>query len=211
MRDLELRGVGNLLGTGQSGHIAAVGYDLYCQMVTEAVAELRGDKVVEPPKIAIDVPGDAHLPQDYVQDQASRLEAYRRLGAIRTQEMLDDIRAEWIDRYGPLPAAAEALLQVGQLRVECVRSGVREISVSKGPGFGGADYLARISPVDLPPSKQVRLRRRYSAKDAQNAATYSAENAVLRVPLSTKRGSIVEQIAALMADLLPDALLSDSS
>ncbi len=211
MRDLELRGAGNLLGTGQSGHIAAVGYDLYCQMVTEAVAQLRGDKVVEPPKIAIDVPGDAHLPQDYVQDQASRLEAYRRLGAIRTQEMLDDIRAEWIDRFGPLPAAAEALLQVGQLRVECVRSGVREISVSKGPGFGGADYLARISPVDLPPSKQVRLRRRYSAKDAQNAATYSAANALLRVPLSTKRGSIVEQIAALMADLLPDALLSDSS
>ena len=66
MRDLELRGAGNLLGTGQSGHIAAVGYDLYCQMVTEAVAELRGEKPPEPLRITIDVPGDAHLPQDYV-------------------------------------------------------------------------------------------------------------------------------------------------
>ena len=82
MRDLEIRGAGNLLGEAQSGHIAAVGYDLYCQMVTEAVAEMKGEAVREPGEIRLDVPTDAHLPADYVSNEASRLEAYRRLAAV---------------------------------------------------------------------------------------------------------------------------------
>ncbi|MXW63015.1 MAG: transcription-repair coupling factor [Acidimicrobiaceae bacterium] len=205
MRDLELRGAGNLLGTGQSGHIAAVGYDLYCQMVTEAVAELRGEKPAEPLRITIDVPGDAHLPDDYVLSQTSRLEAYRRLASVETQEMLDDVRAEWLDRFGPIPAAAEALLQVGQLRVECVRTGVREIIVAEGPGFGGPDHVARLSPVELPDSKQVRLQRLYSSKGVGNTAIYKEASAELRLPLHAERGSVVEQIAEIMVDLLADA------
>ncbi len=205
MRDLELRGAGNLLGTGQSGHIAAVGYDLYCQMVTEAVAELRGEKPAEPPKITIDVPGDAHLPEDYVINQTSRLEAYRRLASVESQEMLDDVRAEWLDRFGPIPAPAEALLRVGRLRVECVRSGVREIIVTKGPGFGGPDYVARLSPVELADSRQVRMQRLYSSKGTGNAAVYKEGTAEIRLPLHTKRGPVVEQIAAIMTDLLADA------
>ncbi len=205
MRDLELRGAGNLLGTGQSGHIAAVGYDLYCQMVTEAVAELRGEKPAEPPKITIDVPDNAHLPDDYVTDQSSRLEAYRRLASLETQEMLDDVRAEWLDRFGPIPSPAEALLRVGRLRVECVRSGVREILVSAGPGFGGPDYVARLSPVALSDSRQVRLQRLYSSKGAGNAAVYKEGTGEIRLPLHAKRGPVVEQIAAIMADLLVDA------
>ena len=79
MRDLEIRGAGNLLGTGQSGHIAAVGYDLYCQMVSEAVAELKGEPVREPAEIKLDLPLDAHLPREYVTKEELRLEAYRRL------------------------------------------------------------------------------------------------------------------------------------
>ncbi len=205
MRDLELRGAGNLLGTGQSGHIAAVGYDLYCQMVTEAVAELRGEKPSEPLRITIDVPGDAHLPDDYVPNQTSRLEAYRRLASVESQEMLDDVRAEWLDRFGPVPAAAEALLRVGRLRVECVRTGVREIIVAQGPGFGGPDHVARLSPVNLPDSKQVRLQRLYSSKGAGNTAVYSEANAELRIPLHAERGPVVEQIAQIMVDLLADA------
>ena len=205
MRDLELRGAGNLLGTGQSGHVAAVGYDLYCQMVTEAVAELRGEQPAEPLKITIDAPGDAHLPESYVADQTSRLEAYRRLASVESQETLDDVRAEWLDRFGPVPAPAEALLAVGRLRVECVRSGVREIIVTKGPGFGGPDYVARLSPVELPDSKQVRLHRLYSWKGTGNTAVYNASSAEIRVPLQVERGPVVEQIAAIMADLLVDA------
>ena len=103
MRDLEIRGAGNLLGEAQSGHIAAVGYDLYCQMVTEAVAEMKGETPAVVGEIRLDVPTDAHLPRDYVSNEASRLEAYRRLAAVTTPAEVDDIAAEWVDRYGPVP------------------------------------------------------------------------------------------------------------
>ena len=99
MRDLEIRGAGTLLGTGQSGHIAAVGYDLYVQMVTEAVSELKGEPVREPAEIKLDLPLDANLPADYVPKEALRLEAYRRLAEVTTDSEVDDIRAEWEDRY----------------------------------------------------------------------------------------------------------------
>src|SRR4029077_8558030 len=101
MRDLEIRGAGNLLGESQSGHIAAVGYDLYCQMVNEAVAEMKGEPAKEPAEEKLDIPVDAHLPVGYVQKEEARLEAYRRLAAVTTQGEVDDIRAEWEDRYGP--------------------------------------------------------------------------------------------------------------
>ena len=91
MRDLEIRGAGNLLGEAQSGHIAAVGYDLYCQMVTEAVAEMKGEKTVEPREIKIDIPVDAHLPNDYVPSEELRLEAYRRLADVTTTKQLEEI------------------------------------------------------------------------------------------------------------------------
>ena len=103
MRDLEIRGAGNLLGTGQSGHIAAVGYDLYCQMVTEAVAELKGEEVREPAEIKLELPLDANLPPAYVGKEELRLEAYRRLAAVTTEAEVDDIAAEWVDRFGPVP------------------------------------------------------------------------------------------------------------
>src|SRR5207237_3623098 len=84
MRDLEIRGAGNLLGATQSGHIAAVGYDLYCQMVNEAVAELKGEPVTEPAEIKLELPLDANLPTDYVIREALPLDAYRRLAAVTT-------------------------------------------------------------------------------------------------------------------------------
>ena len=84
MRDLEIRGAGNLLGEAQSGHIAAVGYDLYCQMVTEAVGEMKGEPIKEPSEVKLDVPTDAFLPKDYVEKEELRLEAYRRLAAVTT-------------------------------------------------------------------------------------------------------------------------------
>ena len=204
MRDLEIRGAGNLLGTGQSGHIAAVGYDLYCQMVTEAVGELRGEKPDEPVEIAIEVPGDAHLPDDYVLKETNRLEAYRRLAAVESLEQLEDVRVEWLDRFGPIPPQAEALLQVGRLRVECVRTGVREVTVTKGPGFGGPDHIARLSPVRLPDSRQVRLGRLYSGKGSGNAAVYKEAVGELQLPLHKKGGAVVDQLVEAMVDLIPD-------
>ena len=151
MRDLEIRGAGNLLGADQSGHIAAVGYDLYVQMVSEAVAELKGEEVRPPAEVKLDVPIVANLPPDYVAGGEQRLEAYRRLAAVTTQAEVDDIRAEWLDRYGPMPPPAEALLAVAGLRAECVRTGVREVTVARG--------TARISPLELRMSQQIRLQR----------------------------------------------------
>ena len=152
MRDLEIRGAGNLLGESQSGHIAAVGYDLYCQMVTEAVGEMKGEP---PPKVVselkLDVPTDAFLPTDYVAKEELRLEAYRRLAAVTTAAEVSDIRSEWEDRYGPVPAAAEALLAVGSLRAECNRLGLRNVQI--------VAQQARLGPLSLKFSEEMRLRR----------------------------------------------------
>ncbi|MFN8022199.1 MAG: transcription-repair coupling factor [Acidimicrobiales bacterium] len=151
MRDLEIRGAGNLLGESQSGHIAAVGYDLYCQMVTEAVGEMKGEPKKEPSEVKLDVPTDAFLPKDYVTKEESRLEAYRRLAAVTTASEVDDIRTEWEDRYGPVPDAAAALLDVGYLRAECHRLGLRDVSIQSN--------AARLAPLRLKVSEDMRLKR----------------------------------------------------
>ena len=151
MRDLEIRGAGNLLGEAQSGHIAAVGYDLYCQMVTEAVGEMKGEPIEQPSEIKIDVPTDAFLPTDYVPKEALRLEAYRRLATVTTNAEVDDILKEWLDRYGPVPLPAQMLLAVGRLRAECHRIGLREVVVTASQ--------AQMSPLVLKVSESMRLQR----------------------------------------------------
>ena len=201
MRDLEIRGAGNLLGTGQSGHIAAVGYDLYCQMVTEAIAELNGETPPETVDISIDVPGDAYLPKDYLVREDLRLEAYRRLAAAETETDVSDIRAEWEDRYGPVPAQAEALLSVARLRAECRRLGIREATVVKGPGFGGPAFVAKVAPVTLPASKAMRLARLYKG------ATHQPATGMLQLPLKTKT-ALAEQVVAILVDLFPQEIPS---
>ena len=151
MRDLEIRGAGHLLGGAQSGHIAAVGFDLYCELVTEAVGELKGEQPVEPFEVVLDLPVDAHLPRDYVSRDDVRMEAYRRLAAVQDPADVEDIRNEWLDRYGPVPEPAEALLGAARLRAECVRVRATNVSVQKG--------IARIDGLDLPESRKVRLKR----------------------------------------------------
>ena len=196
MRDLEIRGAGNLLGTGQSGHIAAVGYDLYCEMVTEAVAELKGEPIPEPAEIKLELPLDANLPVEYVEREDLRLEAYRRLAAVTTEAEVDDIRTEWIDRYGPVPAPADVLLHVARLRAECVRIGVKEISVTKGSGFGGPKLLARISPLQLRTSATIRLDRLY------RGSLYKAEQGQLQLALGST-ATMVDDLVAALIDLIP--------
>jgi len=159
MRDLEIRGAGNLLGSTQSGHIAAVGYDLYVQMVAEAVAQARGEPRPELPSVTLDVPGDANLPPDYVPLEDARLEAYRRLASASSVADVDDVAEEWADRYGPLPPSARGLLALARLRVECLRAGVEEVTVTPARPGGARQPLAKLSPVNLPASAQVRLRR----------------------------------------------------
>jgi len=188
MRDLEIRGAGNLLGANQSGHIAAVGYDLYVQMVSETVAELKGEEVRPPAEVKLDLPLDAHLPSDYVTGEEQRLEAYRRLAAVTTQAEVDDVRAEWLDRYGPLPAPAEALLSVGSLRAECVRTGVREVAVARD--------VARIAPIDLRTSQRIRLQR--LAPDA----VYKEDLRQLVVPVR-RAADPAQAVVSLLRELVP--------
>jgi len=187
MRDLEIRGAGNLLGGEQSGHIAAVGFDLYCQMVTEAVGELTGEVPPEPVEVTIDLPVDAHLPRDYVARDDVRMEAYRRLAAVTDPSDVDDVRTEWSDRYGPPPSPAEALLDAARLRAECVRLGVRSVVVG-----GGA---ARIRGLQLRESQKVRLNRLAPGSKA------SAEE--LLVPLRASAHETASVLTALLAELIP--------
>jgi transcription-repair coupling factor (superfamily II helicase) len=187
MRDLEIRGAGNLLGQAQSGHIAAVGFDLYCQMVTEAVGELKGEPVAEPIEITVDVPVDANLPREYVQRDDVRMEAYRRLAAVTADTDVDDIRDEWEDRYGPPPPSAVALLDVARLRVECVRLGIRSITVQRN--------TARIAGVTLKESQKVRLRRL--------APKAVAKEDELVVPVVAPPAEVATALVDLLRELLP--------
>jgi transcription-repair coupling factor (superfamily II helicase) len=193
MRDLEIRGAGNLLGANQSGHIAAVGYDLYVQMVSEAVAELKGEEIRPPAEVKLDIPVDAHLPPDYVPGGEQRLEAYRRLAAVTTQSEVDDVAAEWADRYGPLPAPAEALISVARLRAECVRTGVREVTVARN--------VIRMSPVHLLTSAQIRLKR------LSRDAVYKEDLAQLVVPILRNADPVVAA-RTLLDQLMPAPVTS---
>ncbi len=207
MRDLEIRGAGNLLGGDQSGHIAAVGYDLYVQLVSEAVAELKGELPREPAEIKLEVPVDANLPTSYVERDDLRLEAYRRLAAVTTQDEVDDIRAEWADRFGPLPPPAEGLIAVGRLRAECARTGVKELVVAKGRGDSGFGQppQARISPLELLTSQRLRLHRLYPK------AVYKEADGLVVVPVPAKGVAAVEWLGQVISTLVPPEPASAAS
>jgi transcription-repair coupling factor (superfamily II helicase) len=197
MRDLEIRGAGNLLGGDQSGHIAAVGYDLYVQMVSEAVAELKGEEIRPPAEIKLDLPVTANLPAEYVAREDLRLEAYRRLATVTNHQEVDDIRAEWLDRYGPLPTPAEALLTIGHLRAECARTGVREVTVVKNTtGVGTAAFTARLAPLALRASQRVRLSRLWPK------GIYKEDTAQLVLPLP-RGAEPAQELVELLRQLVP--------
>ncbi|HMV75666.1 MAG TPA: helicase-related protein, partial [Microthrixaceae bacterium] len=198
MRDLEIRGAGNLLGTGQTGHVAAVGYDLYVQMVNEAIAQLNGEPVPEPTEITLELPLAAHLPADYVERDDLRLDAYRRLAGVQSQADVDDIQAEWEDRFGPVPDPAANLLAIARLRAECVRTGVEEIAVTKASALAGPGWVARLAPVRLAQSKQMRLARLYKG------AVYKEETSQLQLPVRAGATLPADLVEAL-TQLLPDA------
>ena len=164
MRDLEIRGAGNLLGHDQSGPVAAVGYDLYVQLVAEAVADAKGFSVPEVAPITLDVPGEAHLPKDYVEADDARLEAYRRLAGVTSLDELADLRDEWLDRYGALPDAARGLLELSELRLACVAHGVASVVVLPARVGVRTKAVLRMGPLDLSLSQQMRLRRTHGSR-----------------------------------------------
>ncbi len=153
MKDLEIRGAGNLLGGEQSGHIADVGFDLYVRLVGEAVAEFRGD--VEPVRrdVKVELPIDAHLPHDYVESQRLRLEGYQRLAKVSDENELAAVAEELADRYGPLPEQVSNLLAVAAFRIVAATAGVTEVTLQGN--------LVRFAGVTLSESQLVRLDRLY--------------------------------------------------
>ena len=157
MKDLEIRGAGNLLGGEQSGHIAGVGFDLYMRMISEAVSEFRGVKIATPSELKLELPIDARIPTEYVDSDRLRLEAYHKLaaasGATGTEQQLEEIKAEIEDRFGPAPVPVLNLLEVAALRQQANRQGLLEVNLL------GA--LARVQPVDLTESELVQFSHIY--------------------------------------------------
>jgi transcription-repair coupling factor (superfamily II helicase) len=153
MKDLEIRGAGNLLGGEQSGHIEGVGFDLYVRLVGEAVANFRGDAEEPVAELSIELPIDAHLPHTYIPGERLRLEAYKKLAAVTSESELAEVQAELVDRYGALPEPVSNLVAVARLRVLARSLGVAEIAVQGN--------VVRFAPVTLRESQQLRLQRLY--------------------------------------------------
>ncbi len=153
MKDLEIRGAGNLLGGEQSGHIADVGFDLYVRLVGEALAEHRDEVSTAPGEVRVELPIDAHIPAEYVPHERLRLEAYKRLADAASDAAVAEVAGELMDRYGPLPDEVEALLDVARFRVLARAAGLSEV-ILKGTAV-------KFHPVQLPESGQMRLTRLY--------------------------------------------------
>src|SRR5215212_1337842 len=177
MKDLEIRGAGNVLGAEQSGHVAGVGFDLYVRLVGEAVEAYRavvdGETVAavqEPKEVRIDLPVDAHLPPDYIGSDRLRLEAYRRLAAASDDAAVDAVIDELVDRYGPLPEPARRLVAVARLRLLLRQHGITEVSAI-------SESTVRLSPLQLADSQQLRLKRMYPG------AHYRATTSTVQVPI----------------------------
>jgi len=177
MKDLEIRGAGNVLGAEQSGHVAGVGFDLYVRLVGEAVEAYRAAAdgktiaaVEEPKDVRIDLPIDAHLPPDYIASDRLRLEGYRRLAAAGDDAAVDAVVEELVDRYGPLPESAQRLVAVARLRLMFREYGITEISAV-------SESTLRLSPLQLADSQQLRLKRLYPS------AHYRATTSTVQVPI----------------------------
>ncbi len=172
MKDLEIRGAGNLLGGEQSGHIAGVGFDMYLRLVGEAVAEYRGEEDERPAEMKIELPVNAYLPHDYVPGERLRLEAYRNLANAATDEAIQEVADELADRYGELPEPVQNLLEVARFRVVARAAGLTDV--------GAMGTMIRFAPADLPESRRMRLTRLYPG--AQLKTVPGTETAQVLVP-----------------------------
>jgi len=175
MKDLEIRGAGNILGTEQSGSIAGVGFDLYVRMVGEAVRELKGDQsAAQEVETKVELPINAHIPHDYVPGERLRLEAYRRIAEVASEDDIAAIREELLDRYGEPPQPVDNLLAVARFRVLARSAGLTDV-VLQGTQI-------RFAPVELRESQQLRLRRLYPK------AVVKAATRTLMVPVPKSGG-----------------------
>ncbi|WP_308806409.1 transcription-repair coupling factor [Actinotignum urinale] len=190
MKDLEIRGAGNMLGGEQSGHIEGVGFDLYVRMVSEAVAKIRGEMPDEDEakEIRVELPVEAFLPEDYVPSERLRLEIYTKLAGTRSNEEREEIRGELVDRYGKIPEVVDRLFAIAELRDLARSVGIEEITV--------VGRNIRLSPVELPDSRQARLKRLYPGALLKPAIR------VLLVPMPVVGGKKLGQAQAVEGEEL---------
>ena len=165
MRDLEIRGAGNLLGESQSGHMAAVGYDLYCKMLNEAVSRLKGEKEEADYNTTIDLNIDAFIPESYIKNEYQKLDIYKRIAAIETEEEMDDMTEELIDRFGDIPKKVQQLLHIAALKSLAHSAYITAIEQK------GRDYkFVLYEKANLDPAKIPALLKKYG-----NNMTFKAE------------------------------------
>jgi transcription-repair coupling factor (superfamily II helicase) len=173
LRDLEIRGAGNLLGDEQSGHVAALGFELYVSMLDEAVAELAGTSADEAPEpVRMDVPVDAYVPGDYVPYEAAKIEVHRRISGAREVADLILLREELEDRFGPVPDPLENLIKLQDARIKLGRAGARSVGFSAG--------RMRVTPVELGPAGRAAL------KTELPDAVYESGRTTIAVPVPTE-------------------------
>jgi transcription-repair coupling factor (superfamily II helicase) len=215
LKDLEIRGAGNLLGGEQSGHIAGVGFDLYVRMIGEAVNELRGQGPAERPEVRVELPVNAHIPHDYVPGERLRLEAYTRIAAIDSTDDIAAVRDELTDRYGPPPQPVLNLLAVARLRARARRAGLTDIAHQ-------GNHI-RFAPVQLPESREVRVQRLYPRTllkptvrtmlvpmpKADGARTGTSRSAPARSTVSLGAPPLRDQELLAWCEELIDAVLGD--
>jgi transcription-repair coupling factor (superfamily II helicase) len=193
MRDLEIRGAGNLLGAEQSGHISEVGFDLYVKLVASAVDEAKGQPWQETSEVRIDLPLQAFIPKRYVQDENLRLEAYRSIASAEDDAALEEVHSEIVDRYGgPVPAPVETLFRVARLRQLMRSRGITEAATVAGK--------LRIRPVELEDSKEIRLKRLIPT------AEWKPATAALLIPeRAVPEGDVVGWVTDLLQQLTSPA------
>lgn len=195
LKDLELRGAGNLLGAEQAGHIAGVGFDLYLRMIGEAVAAFRGEETEGPTELRLELPVQARIPEAYIDSERLRLEAYQKLSAAAAVTAKDDaidlVVDELRDRYGEPPAEVEGLVAVARLRRRAARAGLADV-VAMGPNL-------RIAPAHLADSMRVRLQRLHpKAKLVSNG-----DALVVPLPTEATDAQLVAWVAQLLDQLWP--------
>jgi transcription-repair coupling factor (superfamily II helicase) len=154
MRDLEIRGAGNILGTEQSGHIASVGYELYCQLLENAVRAMKRQPIREHRHVEVSLPVSAYLPPDYVPEGRPKIDMYRKLSSASSLDSLSDLKDEFRDRFGPLPVPAERLFQIREIQLLAMRWQIHDIHLEPGYvilGYRNPKLIAKLGRLSLTP------------------------------------------------------------
>jgi transcription-repair coupling factor (superfamily II helicase) len=187
MRDLEIRGAGNILGQAQHGHLIAVGFDLYCKLLEQTIAELQGKELAEEVAVRVEVDVDYLIPEAYVPDPEEKMLFYKRLAAVNEPEEIVSLREELVDRYGPMPEEAVALLQVGSLRLAAWQAGLDRVRIRAGR----ADLWLRAGRTLNRPTIESLVR------SVPNKLAFDAARG-FKITIHLKEGDRLAQVAAVV-------------